>query len=165
MKKMNEKNTGFTLIELMIVVAIVGILAGIAYPSYQDSGRKSRRADAEGALLGFANAMERYFTENNTYLGAAGTPANPADTGAPQPSIFAKKSPIDGGKTFYNLTINAPPPPPPTPTPAPTPTTYTLYAIPTGHQANDKCGTLTLTETGKKGILHQATGVTVKDCW
>ena len=61
---------GFTLIELMIAVAIVGILAGIAYPSYQDSVRKSRRADAKGALLGFANAMERYFTENNSYLGA-----------------------------------------------------------------------------------------------
>ena len=54
---------GFTLIELMIAVAIVGILAGIAYPSYQDSVRKSRRADAQGALLGFANAMERYFTQ------------------------------------------------------------------------------------------------------
>ena len=160
MKNSTIKN-GFTLIELMIVVAIVGILAGIAYPSYQDSVRKSRRADAKGALMGFANAMERYYTENNTYLGAAGTTATPANTGAPR--IFATKSPIDGGKTFYNLTINAPPPP--TPTPAPTPTTYTLYAIPTGHQANDKCGTLTLTETGKKGILNQATGVTVNDCW
>ena len=59
---------GFTLVELMIAVAIVGILASIAYPSYQDSVRKSRRADAKGALLGFANAMERHFTENNSYL-------------------------------------------------------------------------------------------------
>ncbi len=76
---------GFTLIELMITVAIVGILAGIAYPSYQDSVRKSRRADAQGALLGFANAMERYFTVNNSYLGA----------------------PVDGGTPYYNLTISA----------------------------------------------------------
>ena len=76
---------GFTLIELMITVAIVGILAGIAYPSYQDSVRKSRRADAQGALLGFANAMERYFTVNNSYLGA----------------------PVDGGTPYYNLIISA----------------------------------------------------------
>ena len=51
---------GFSLIELMIAVAIVGILAGIAYPSYQESVRDSRRADAKGALLGFANSMERF---------------------------------------------------------------------------------------------------------
>ena len=64
------KQNAFTLIELMIVVAIVGILAGIAYPSYQDSVRKSRRADAKGALLNQVNKMERYFTEMNTYVGA-----------------------------------------------------------------------------------------------
>ncbi|MCP4091353.1 MAG: prepilin-type N-terminal cleavage/methylation domain-containing protein, partial [Gammaproteobacteria bacterium] len=56
------KSRGFTLIELMIVVAIVGILAAIAYPSYQEQVRKSRRADANGALLGLANAMQRHAT-------------------------------------------------------------------------------------------------------
>ncbi|MBT5967504.1 MAG: prepilin-type N-terminal cleavage/methylation domain-containing protein, partial [Gammaproteobacteria bacterium] len=50
---------GFTIIELMITVAIIGILASIAYPSYQESVYKSRRADGKGALLGLANAMER----------------------------------------------------------------------------------------------------------
>ncbi|MFI3186333.1 MAG: prepilin-type N-terminal cleavage/methylation domain-containing protein, partial [Methylococcaceae bacterium] len=59
---MKQSQAGFTLIELMVTVAIVGILAAIAYPSYQDSVRKSRRADASGALLGLANAMERHFT-------------------------------------------------------------------------------------------------------
>jgi prepilin-type N-terminal cleavage/methylation domain-containing protein len=63
----NISKNGFTLIELMIVVAIIGILASIAYPSYQESILKSRRADAKGALLGFANAMERHFTETNSY--------------------------------------------------------------------------------------------------
>jgi len=67
---MKKQQLGFTLIELMITVAIIGILASIAYPSYQDSVLKSRRADAKGALLGFANAMERHFTETNTYVGA-----------------------------------------------------------------------------------------------
>jgi type IV pilus assembly protein PilE len=88
---------GFTLVELMIAVAIVGILAGIAYPSYQDSVRASRRADAKGALLGFANAMERHFTENNTYRRTA---TGGGDTGTP--AIFSGTSPVDGG-TAYTL--------------------------------------------------------------
>ena len=70
--KMNLKSQkAFTLLELMIVVAIVGILASIAIPSYQESVRKSRRADATGALYVFANSMERFFTVNNKYDGAA----------------------------------------------------------------------------------------------
>jgi type IV pilus assembly protein PilE len=62
---------GFTLIELMIVVAIVAILASIAYPSYVDSVQRSRRADAMDALLNEAQRAERFFTLNNTYVGFA----------------------------------------------------------------------------------------------
>jgi len=64
---------GFTLIELMIAVAVVGILAAIAYPSYQDSVRKARRADAKSALLDAAQREERFFTENNQYTATLGT--------------------------------------------------------------------------------------------
>ncbi len=141
-----NKQQAFTLIELMVTVAIVGILAGIAYPSYQDSVMASRRADAEGALLGFANAMERHFTETNSYLGAGTTSGN---TGAP--TIFSTTSPVDGGTPYYNLTINAA-----------TASSYTLNAAPTGAQANDKCGTLSLTHTGVRGI---STALPVTDCW
>lgn len=66
---------GFTLIELMIVIAIVGIISAIAYPSYQDSVRKARRGDAQAGLVEAANDMERFYTENNTYIGVA-WPAN-----------------------------------------------------------------------------------------
>jgi type IV pilus assembly protein PilE len=69
MELIMNKQKAFTLIELMIVVAIAGILAAIAYPSYQNSVMKSRRADAEGVLLGLANALERNFTETNSYAG------------------------------------------------------------------------------------------------
>ncbi|WP_027148795.1 type IV pilin protein [Methylobacter tundripaludum] len=140
------KQQAFTLIELMVTVAIVGILAGIAYPSYQDSVMKSRRADAKGALLGFANAMERHFTETNSYLGAGTTNGN---TGIP--TVFSATSPVDGGTAYYNLTINAA-----------TAGSYTLNAAPTGAQTNDKCGTLSLTQTGARGI---STAIPVTDCW
>ena len=64
----NKINRGFTLIELMIVVAIVGILAAVAYPSYQESIRKSKRAEGRTALMEVLQQQERYMTQNNTYL-------------------------------------------------------------------------------------------------
>lgn len=74
-----QKNEGFTLIELMIVVAIIGILAAVAYPSYQEYVRKSRRAEGRTALMELLQQQERYMTQNNTYLaistaGATSTP-------------------------------------------------------------------------------------------
>ena len=83
MKKMNtlsHAKQGFTLIELMIVVAVIGILAAIAYPSYQDSVIRSNRNVAKGDLQGLAQAMERWRVQNNTFKGAA---AGGSDTGAP----------------------------------------------------------------------------------
>ncbi len=66
-----KKNRGFTLMELMIVVLIVGILGAIAYPSYMESVRKTNRADAKAALNDVAGRMERCFTTNSTYVGCA----------------------------------------------------------------------------------------------
>lgn len=63
-----KSSAGFTLIELMIVVAILGILASIAYPSYQESIRKTQRAEGRTALLQVLQQQERYMTQNNTYL-------------------------------------------------------------------------------------------------
>lgn len=64
---MNKQAAGFTLIELMIVVVIIGILAMIAYPSYQESLTKTRRTDGQSHLMSIINAQERFYTENNTY--------------------------------------------------------------------------------------------------
>src|SRR5690554_7773304 len=71
MKRVNTRYTekGFTLLELMIVVAVVGILAAIAYPSYMDSVRKSNRADAKAALNDAAQQMQRCYTLNSSYSG------------------------------------------------------------------------------------------------
>ena len=68
-----NKSMGFTLIELMITVAIIGVLGAIAYPSYQDSVRKSRRAEGRSAMMEVIQQQERYMTQNNTYLAFADT--------------------------------------------------------------------------------------------
>lgn len=128
-----RKARGFSLLELMIVVAVVAILASLAYPAYQDHVRKTRRADAQGALVALSNAMERWYTENNTYLGAA---AGGADTGAP--AVYATQVPVDGGTATYDLTIEAA-----------TGTTYTLRATPVNVQGGD--GYLELLSTGARG--------------
>src|SRR5437868_5421556 len=68
---MHKKHSGFTLIELMIVVAIVAILASVAYPSYRDQILRSRRADGKAALMQNAQTLEKCFTVNGTYVGCA----------------------------------------------------------------------------------------------
>lgn len=160
---MKQTQQGFTLIELMITVAIVGILASIAIPGYQKSANKSRRADAKGALMSFANAMERHYTETNSYCDAAdkdgggddtcGDDSGTRDTG--KPSIFAMQSPIDGSIKYYDLTIAAI-----------TPNSYTLQATRIGDQIGDDCGELTLTHTGKRDIIaDQGSMLDAADCW
>lgn len=142
---MRPTQKGFTLIEVMIVVVIVGILAAIAIPNYQDSIRKTRRADAEGALMGLRQAMERHYTKVYTYRGAA---QNGADTGLP--GIFATQSPVEGGTAHYQLRIIRV-----------SDIAYILEARPLGDQANDQCGRLRLWNTGRKS----SRGAVNARCW
>ena len=137
---------GFTLIELMIVLAIIAIVAAFAYPSYQNSVRKSRRADARAVLLQAAQFMERFYTENFRY------DQNRSGTAVALPANL-QQSPSDGGTAYYAIGLD-------TTTPV---AGFTLSADPAGTpQASDSCGILTLTNTGVKG---QAAGQTIDDCW
>ena len=81
-----KKPRGFTLIELMIVVAIVGLLAAVAYPSYNSSVLKGRRAQARAALAELLQQQERYMTQRNCYLGFTTASGGVATASAPSPS-------------------------------------------------------------------------------
>lgn len=141
----SSRETGFTLIEIMIVVAIVGILAAIAYPSYMEHVRRGNRADAQASLMELTQFMERNYTRLGRYTtDAAGTTA---------PTLPFATSPKDGSRAIYDLGLGTV-----------TTTTYTLQASPSagGTMVGDRCGTLTVTNTGLRG---QAAGATGADCW
>lgn len=97
-----ERYSGFTLIEILIVVVAVSILIALAYPRYLEQVHSSRRADAKQALMGLASAMERHHSRMLTYRGAA---IDGEDAGAP--AIFASEAPLDGARKYYNLRIVA----------------------------------------------------------
>lgn len=132
---MKKSQLGFTLMELMIAVAIVGIIAAIAFPSYTEHVQRTRRSDGQAALLNLAARMEHYYTQNNTYVGAT----TPAVVGV------SANSP----EAFYTLSISNL-----------SATSFTLTATPAvgGPQATDACGALTLTNTNLKGP-------TTTNCW
>lgn len=136
-----KRSYGFTLIELMIAVVVIGILASVAYPSYMESVRKSKRAEVKAALLEGAQALERHYSANNTYLSSGGLAA-----------VFATSVPASGA----NYTIAA--------AGTPTATTYTLRATRAGSMTDDPCGNYEITHTGERR-LDSAPGKTVADCW
>jgi type IV pilus assembly protein PilE len=131
---------GFTLIELMVTVAIVGILATIASATYTSQVQKSRRTDARSALLDLAGREEKLFSTTNAYSAAA------TDLGY---AAF----PAAVGSGYYNVSVAVGNPP----------VTYVITATPIGTQINDtQCATLSVDQLGVQSSTGTGTAAT---CW
>jgi type IV pilus assembly protein PilE len=140
----HRKSRGFTLIEVMVVMAIIGILAAIAYPSYKEQVARGRRADAKAALMERAQWLERLYSVSGKYNKLAdGTTTVTADA---LPALETRTS------DFYTLTL---------PTANLSASGFTLQLVPKSGSAmaNDRCGTFGITNTGSR------TPTTPDDCW
>lgn len=129
---------GFSLIELIIVLAIIGILAGLAYPRYSQHLTTARRAYATVALTDLAARLEQYYTQNNSYAGASLSRLGISDINY---------------KNYYQLKIEQT-----------TNDQYLISAIPQNQQAQSDtdCGTLSLDQAGNKNITGSGK---VEECW
>jgi type IV pilus assembly protein PilE len=148
-KQMRTK--GFTLIELMVVVAIIGILASVAYPSYIEYVKKGHRAKAQTVLLEAAQYMQRFYAANNSY--------NQNLSAAPLMIGTVRSAVSNSSNMPYTLDFA---------TDSLTSSGYTLVAttITTGVMNGDKCGNFTIDQTGFKSIVRpNGSTATVQDCW
>ena len=144
---MRNQQPGFTLIELMIVVAIIAILASIAYPTYRQQVLEGRRSEGRAALLALAQAQERFFTLNGSYSASIENSDSDGDDANDLQGINAS---TENG--YYNLatTITG------------GGAAFTGTATPAGAQAGDTdCATMTINHLGVKG----GTGADASQCW
>ena len=136
---MRHTRRGFTLIELMVALAVAAILAAVAFPSYQGQVAKGRRADGKQALVELAQKLERFYTERGTFAGAS------LGADGLYPAVSS------GG--YYSLAIISQ-----------TVGGFTLTATPRGNQAGDACAALGYNHLGDRSVAAGAT-LSLAQCW
>ncbi len=139
---------GFTLIELMITVAVIAILAAIAYPSYQEAIAKGKRAQAKTVLSQAQQWLERNYSENYRYDKTAAGAAIDNTAGGLFAAQFGVAPLASEGPAAYVITVSVPA--------AAAGNAYTLTATRTGAMANDRCGNFTVTHTGRKAVASHS---------
>ena len=152
-----HRQKGFSLIELMIVVAIMGILSAIAIPSYVEQVRKGKRADAKVELLRIAQMQESYFVQNMSYAKDLTTGAGGLGMGS---SVKSEQNEYRITMTKLPGSCNG--------TGGSSCSGFTLIATPEtgGSQSHDtECTRFTLSNTGAKGTSLGATAAAIKKCW
>ncbi|MEJ2670434.1 MAG: type IV pilin protein [Gammaproteobacteria bacterium] len=137
-------HAGFSLIELMVVIAIVALLAAVGVPAYTSQINKAYRADAQSALMQLASAMERYRTINNTYNGTAD------GSGVPVSTFFPDQAPLDSSQKYYTLRITI----------TNSGNGYTVTAAPISGTRMDGDWSFTLASTGLKQRVSGGSTVT-----
>jgi len=137
---------GFTLVELMVTVAVLSVLATIAVTSYSSQVLKSRRTEAKSALLDLAGREERLFSTTNAYSNLE------AALGYAPATSTTVMTAMPFGNGYYTLTVTTP-----------TASSYTLTATPAGSQLNDTaCGTFQLNQLGQQTVSGTTSAAT---CW
>lgn len=152
-----KRTQGFTLIELMIVVAVVAILAAVALPSYREYVNKSKRTDASRALLEADQFMRRFYSAKDTFEGATLPTAltqSPREGAAAYTITFVETTKNEDDEDVTNEV-----------TETTESATYTLIAKPTGSMSGDKCGTLVLDQKGARSLSGNDDSVSLSDCF
>jgi type IV pilus assembly protein PilE len=152
-----NQHRGFTLIELMITVAIIGLLASVALPSYSSYIARARRADARTQLLQAAQFMQRFYAANDSY--SSDRAGNDVISAMP---ANLKKSPSDG-TAIYQLNTSISTAGNYTATVTVSAYTLTMAPISGGVAASDACGMFTITSTGVRGVASATK--TRDECW
>ncbi|MET0256034.1 MAG: type IV pilin protein [Luteibacter sp.] len=143
MTTLQRRRHGFTMVELMMVLAVIAILAAIAIPAYNRYGFRARRPDGQKLLIAIAAAEERYYALHNVYADLATIGYSSATTAASDNGYYNASVSVSAVNTLAGQA-------------------FTATATPTGNQQKDVCGALTLTQTGVKGPTDKNSN---GNCW